>query len=449
MNKTEFLNELEKRIRVLDKNEIKDILGEYSQHIDMRRESGLSEEDAIKDFGDMDELAAEILEAYHVNPEYDRELEKQEGIGKAAEALAEEITSTVKGPLKGFFHKTKELILKFFQWIRSLYEGFSKKRAERSAEKEAAKEAGREDANISAEEQDKNTAPHGKRLFSKKDKSGRPKKEKRAENDFRASAAGQLKKTKGRCIRLIGGIFTFCVSAAALLCLIPVTIAMLFSVFGFGISVIMMFTGYPLAGVSITLLGASLASVALWLMLATFIGHWYKNGMKARLEAEMAAEAAEDMAAGAVGVGRGKYAGAKRYGRRRRADDDAERAENREISGLEAVDDIDDMDDVDGMDDAGDFSDAEEAYSTVYDDTDRTHGIYGGTPEAGAAAEGEASEKAEAYDANGKNGKNSENGESHTSSDTVKVGERYIAREYVIEDEALNEADAGKEEKDR
>lgn len=46
MNKTEFLNELEKRIRVLEKNEIKDILSEYSQHIDMRMESGLSEADA-------------------------------------------------------------------------------------------------------------------------------------------------------------------------------------------------------------------------------------------------------------------------------------------------------------------------------------------------------------------------------------------------------------------
>ena len=72
MNKTEFLNELEKRIRVLEKNEIKDILSEYSQHIDMRMESGLSEADAIKDFGNMDDLAAEILEAYHVNPEYER-----------------------------------------------------------------------------------------------------------------------------------------------------------------------------------------------------------------------------------------------------------------------------------------------------------------------------------------------------------------------------------------
>ena len=55
MNKKEFLDELEKKIRVLDKKEISDILDEYSQHIDMRMESGLSEDEAIKDFGDMDE----------------------------------------------------------------------------------------------------------------------------------------------------------------------------------------------------------------------------------------------------------------------------------------------------------------------------------------------------------------------------------------------------------
>ena len=51
MNKSEFLSELEKRIRVLDKSEIKDILAEYSQHIDMEISNGQSEEDAIKSFG--------------------------------------------------------------------------------------------------------------------------------------------------------------------------------------------------------------------------------------------------------------------------------------------------------------------------------------------------------------------------------------------------------------
>ena len=120
MNKKEFLDELEKKIRVLDKKEISDILDEYSQHIDMRMESGLSEDEAIKDFGDMDELAAEILEAYHVDPEYDS-AGKQDGIGKKAEALAGEITSTVKGPLKRFFIKCKEMAVKFARWIKSFF----------------------------------------------------------------------------------------------------------------------------------------------------------------------------------------------------------------------------------------------------------------------------------------------------------------------------------------
>ena len=51
MNKSEFLSELEKRIRVLDKSEIKDILAEYSQHIDMEISNGQTEDEAIKSFG--------------------------------------------------------------------------------------------------------------------------------------------------------------------------------------------------------------------------------------------------------------------------------------------------------------------------------------------------------------------------------------------------------------
>ena len=38
----------------------------------MKLQKGLSEEEAIRDFGSMRELAAEILEAYHVKPEFDK-----------------------------------------------------------------------------------------------------------------------------------------------------------------------------------------------------------------------------------------------------------------------------------------------------------------------------------------------------------------------------------------
>lgn len=70
MNKTEFLDELKNCLAVLEEGEQQDILEEYTQHIDMKMERGLSEEEAIGDFGDLGQLAAEILEAYHVNPDY-------------------------------------------------------------------------------------------------------------------------------------------------------------------------------------------------------------------------------------------------------------------------------------------------------------------------------------------------------------------------------------------
>lgn len=70
MNKQEFLEVLKVQLQVLDEKEQKDILDEYALHIDMKVEGGLSEEEAIQDFGTIQELAGDILEAYHVNPQY-------------------------------------------------------------------------------------------------------------------------------------------------------------------------------------------------------------------------------------------------------------------------------------------------------------------------------------------------------------------------------------------
>lgn len=81
MTKTEFLEYLEKRLHVLKEKERDDILSEYAQHIELKIQSGLSEEDAIHDFGNLDELAAEILDAYNVNPDYDK---KQFPIAKSS-----------------------------------------------------------------------------------------------------------------------------------------------------------------------------------------------------------------------------------------------------------------------------------------------------------------------------------------------------------------------------
>lgn len=73
MNKEEFLRILRERLSILDDREMEDILSEYEQHIDMKTAGAMTEEEAIADFGNVDDLAADILEAYHVRSDYAKE----------------------------------------------------------------------------------------------------------------------------------------------------------------------------------------------------------------------------------------------------------------------------------------------------------------------------------------------------------------------------------------
>lgn len=77
MNKAEFLHILRERLSILDENELEDILSEYEQHIDLKAAGTMTEEAAIADFGDIGELTAEILEAYHVRADFDRNKEPE------------------------------------------------------------------------------------------------------------------------------------------------------------------------------------------------------------------------------------------------------------------------------------------------------------------------------------------------------------------------------------
>lgn len=71
MDKREFLSALERSLSVLEEDELRDIVSEYEQHIDIKVEKGLTEAEAIADFGSLAELTGEILEAYHVRADYD------------------------------------------------------------------------------------------------------------------------------------------------------------------------------------------------------------------------------------------------------------------------------------------------------------------------------------------------------------------------------------------
>lgn len=67
MRKDEFLNILDRKLQVINEKERRDIIDEYRTHIEMKMEEGKSEEEAIEDFGDIDELVDEILDAYKIN----------------------------------------------------------------------------------------------------------------------------------------------------------------------------------------------------------------------------------------------------------------------------------------------------------------------------------------------------------------------------------------------
>ena len=70
MNKSSFINKLKNNLKILDENEVKDIVDEYSEIIDEKIKNGKTEEEAIKDFGDVNELCKEILKAYKINSKY-------------------------------------------------------------------------------------------------------------------------------------------------------------------------------------------------------------------------------------------------------------------------------------------------------------------------------------------------------------------------------------------
>lgn len=126
MNKKDFIKELEKRLEILDEKEIKDILNEYKDIIDEKVKSGKSEEEAVSEFGSIDELVTEVLKAYKINPKYSSS--NKDGIKEArenCEGWIKDTAKTLSDTAKGIYDGLKksnndisvelvfELIIKF------------------------------------------------------------------------------------------------------------------------------------------------------------------------------------------------------------------------------------------------------------------------------------------------------------------------------------------------
>ena len=126
MNKAEFLEQLDERLSVLREEERKDIRDEYAQHIDIKMSQGMSEEDAIAEFGNLKDLAADILEAYHVQADYMETKQKgsflsglKKGMNRAAAWMGRSFVSFRNGSCR-FFAGILHAGQKGFRWLADL-----------------------------------------------------------------------------------------------------------------------------------------------------------------------------------------------------------------------------------------------------------------------------------------------------------------------------------------
>ena len=275
MSKEAFLTELAGHLKVLEEREQQDILDEYAQHIDMKIQNGMSEEEAIGDFGPVKELAAEILEAYHVNPEYGDSSRRGKIDFESAASTAEQGIRSAGGFLKKAGKKLGQWISEVCAWIGK---PFHRKSMGKPVEQpEGAESTVGQETAADGGDSEKSKVGYGPAVFQKADSS---------------SEQGILGKLIGFCRDILKGCGSLIGSAARILrkllvwilhicwdllrwgvrlcwnlfwfcgaiCLALGTIA---AIFCFGALLILCFQGYPLIGVTLMSLGGLLCGGAL------------------------------------------------------------------------------------------------------------------------------------------------------------------------------------------
>lgn len=265
MNKEQFLTELREYLSILENQEQEDILAEYAQHIDMKMQKGLSEEEAIRDFSPIEQLAAEILEAYHVKPQFHMKETKtgQLTIKKAANAVAHGIGNVVHG------------IGNAFRWIGGKCCAFGNcvKRFFKSGNSKMAENSVNENANHSMNE---------KTVYSTNEKANRSTNEKtiRAEEMSaertcrRQRSSGQIRRFGRACGRGLAMLWRwlaeacmwglrFIWNAAWLLFTLFCAAMAMIVLMGIGAIPVLLYQGYPLVGIFMICLGGLLCFGAL------------------------------------------------------------------------------------------------------------------------------------------------------------------------------------------
>lgn len=301
MNKEIFLSQLREYLKILEDREQEDILAEYAQHIDMKMQKGLSEEEAIRDFGPMEELAAEILEAYHVKPDFGTQKKPallpkvKEGIAdggkffmRSGRFMKEKFFKMIRaaGRILGFFGRKA---IAFAGWIgrpfrkkKDLLENHENMRYLPADAGGAELAEGME----TAWELQAGALPGAEESGSTVRTAGQKRKTTEKGTKSMTGYAGGFFRAAGHGIVTLWRLFVkFCIGCMKLFwncgCLffsLFTGIMTMLAVFGLGTSVIFLYQGYPFNGIVITMIGAILCGGALTCMVFSMIIRKQKTG---------------------------------------------------------------------------------------------------------------------------------------------------------------------------
>lgn len=227
MDKATFLVELQRNIGMLDDAEQRDIIDEYAQHIDMKVSDGMTEAEAIEDFGDFKDFVRDVLSAYHVKAPFDQagtaDSAAEPARGDKVREATERMSAATKRGVSGLSGIAKTAAGKLSKAAKTVGKSCSA----------AGDDPALDDAN-----------PHSS--------SG-------AAGKLRIPASGFMGKVWAlakTCVRWIWNAVVALV-VATLVC------STLFFIFAVGLGAVLLVQGYPLVGATIASAGGAAASAAL------------------------------------------------------------------------------------------------------------------------------------------------------------------------------------------
>lgn len=305
MSKAEFLQELEKRLHVLNEKERQDVLGEYAQHIDLKIANGMSEEEAVKDFGSIEELIGELLDAYSINTEYASGETKESGekeknisqtVRRAAGETAEKAgnalhcaTRTVRRAGARLWQMVRHFFLFWWNLARTGWEGFcrlirricgrpspseAQSQQYQKKEEERRRQRGEREERRQKQRMEREARRTQRRVWYEDNRAKR-----RALHEERAKGLRRpsfLRRLWDGCIRIVKLGVIWCVKLAFLLGSAPFLLFGLFCLFCAGALSILMMQGYPVVGIGIISFGLVMCSLGV----AGILLSWVFTGKK-------------------------------------------------------------------------------------------------------------------------------------------------------------------------